>query len=349
MLDSPDLLLPACFSGATKGPLVVSDKRPRRQPGRLYLEALVILHVVDSTLGRLVVLLMMMAGCLSACGRTVVDFAAVQDAQTAAQIKTALINDPGIGSTTIEVSVVQGVAHLSGRVATQANADRAGTLARSVPGVRDVKLNLQVVGDQVSPIPVPAEPPSPTPGALLEARDDPRLLAVGASLGWSGPRIGALSTRVSIGPLLRLGSGRGFGPALALNWFQTTLANPSPGAVPVTSRINVRPIMGGISYTLASDRVSISPSIVGGLAFNSLTAPTTGDVDRIAVEVANSLIWRPGMSVWFDVNRRAAINVSAGYMITRLRVTFLEDGHLVRHDLRGDTTIVQAGVAYKLF
>lgn len=305
------------------------------------------LRAMDSTLGRLV-MLAMMAGFLGAC-RTVVDFAAVQDAQTAAQIKTVLINDPGIGSTTIEVSVVQGVAYLSGRVATQTEADRAGTLARSVPGVRDVKLNLQVVGVSASPIPVPPPQSSPPPDALLETRDDPRLLALGASVSWSGPRSGALGSRLSVGPLLRLGSGRGFGPALALNWFQTTLENAPSGATPVGSRIHLRPIMGGVSYTRASNRVSISPSLVGGVAFNSLTAPTAGDADRIAVEVGNSLIWRPGVSVWFDVSRRAALNMSAGYMVTRLRVTFLENGHLVRQNIRGDTTIVQAGVAYKLF
>jgi len=38
-----------------------------------------------------------------------------------------------------------------------------------------------------------------------------------------------------------------------------------------------------------------------------------------------------------------------GYVVTGLRVTFLENGQLVKHDVRGDTTIVHAGVAYKLF
>ena len=292
--------------------------------------------------------MMMLMACLLGACRTAVDFAAVQDAQAAARIKTVLINDAGLGSTTIEVRVVRAVAHLSGRVGTEAAAERARALARSVWGVRDVQLNLQVVGDLASPINVPP-PSSQTSGAPLEARDDPRLLALGASLGWSGPRSGALGARVSLGPLVRLGSGRGLGPTLALNWFQTTLANASPGAAPLTSRIYLRPIMGGVSYTLASERVSISPSIVGGISFNSLTAPTTGEVDRIAVEVANSLIWRPGVSLWFDVSRRAAVNLSAGYMVTQLRVTFLEDAHLVRRNLRGDTTIVQAGIAYKLF
>jgi hypothetical protein len=107
--------------------------------------------------------------------------------------------------------------------------------------------------------------------------------------------------------------------------------------------------MGGISYTFASERVSVSPSLVGGVAFNSLSVPETGAASRIAVGVDNSLIWGPGVSVWFDMNRYMALNVSGGYVITRLPVTFLENGRLVEHAMRGDTAIVHAGLAYKLF
>jgi BON domain len=292
---------------------------------------------------------------LSGC-RTVIDPAAIQDAQTAAQVKTALINDPDIGFMTIEVSVAQGVVRLSGTVATQAQIDQAAALAGSVQGVRDVQLNLQVgadAGADANPNPVPEATPrdqsqSATDPVELQTPDEPRLLAVGASLGWSGPRVGALDTRFSVGPLIRFGSGRGFGPALALNWFQTTLEGASPEP-DVVSRIHVRPLMGGVSYTWASERVSLSPSIVGGIAFNSVTVPETGEAGRIAVEVGNSLVWRPGVSVWIDVNRRAAVALSLGYVVTGLRVTFLENGQLVKHDVRGDTTIVHAGVAYKLF
>lgn len=285
--------------------------------------------------------------CLVSACRPAVNFEAVEDAQTAARIKTALINDADIGPTTIEVSVVRGVARLSGRVPTPAAAARARTLTESVRGVRDVELDLQIVGEAA---PASGSPPGQAQSdGSREASDDPRLLAVGASFGWSGPRAERLAARTSLGPLFRFGSGRGFGPAIALNWFQTMLDNGSPGANAGGSLIRVRPVMGGVSYTLASDRVSVSPSIVGGIAFNALTPPTAGAANRAAVEVANSLIWRPGVSVWFDVNRRAAVTLSAGYLMTRLNLTYVEDGEFVRRTMRGDTTLVQAGVAYKIF
>jgi hypothetical protein len=231
-------------------------------------------------------------------------------------------------------------------VPTQTDADRAAALARTVPGVRDVQLNLQIGGTGASLIEDPVDSP---PESVDEfGTDDPGLLAVGASLGWSGPRVGALDPRVSVGPLVRLGSGRGLGLALALNWFQTTLGDASPGAV-VISRIHVRPIMAGLSYTWAADWLSISPSLVGGLAFNSMTVQETGPAGRVAVEVGNSFVWRPGVSVWFDVSRRAAVNLTLGYVVTNLRITFLEESRLVRQSIPGDTTILHAGLAYKLF
>ena len=290
-------------------------------------------------------LVALLAGC-----RTAINPIAIQDAQIAALIKTALVNDPELGPTLIEVNVSQGVARLSGTVGTRAQAQRAAALARSVQGVREVQPNLQI---GVSEVPRPAETPPPPrqsesiPETLLP-EDDPRLLAVGASLGWSGPRVTALDTHVSVGPLVRFGSGQGFGPAIAFNWFQTSLAGGSTGP-DVISRIRVRPIMGGVGYTFVSGRISVSPSVVGGLAFNALSVPGTGEASRIAVGVGRSMVWRPGVSAWLDLNRHTALNLTVGYVVTRLPVTFLEDGRLVKRSLPGDTTIVHAGIAYKLF
>jgi len=293
-----------------------------------------------------VILMAVLCGCRTT---QAIDPIAIQDAQLAAQVKSALINDPDVGTSPIEVNVVRGVARLTGTVPTPAIAQKAATLARSVQGVRDVQPSLQV---GVTNVPPPAETVPPRESKSIpeafETEDDPRLLAVGASFGWSGPRVNALDEHASIGPLVRFGSGRGFGPAIAFNWFQTSLSGGSAGQ-DVVSRIRVRPIMIGLGYTFGSDRVTVSPSLVAGIAFNSLSVPDVGAADRIAVGVGKSLVWRPGVSVWFDVNRRIALNMTAGYVVTGLRVTFLEDGRLVKQSVSGDTTIVHAGLAYKLF
>jgi hypothetical protein len=41
--------------------------------------------------------------------------------------------------------------------------------------------------------------------------------------------------------------------------------------------------------------------------------------------------------------------MTVGYVVTGLRVTFVDDGRLFKQSVSGDTTIVHAGIAYKLF
>jgi hypothetical protein len=107
--------------------------------------------------------------------------------------------------------------------------------------------------------------------------------------------------------------------------------------------------MAGLSYTLARDRISLSPSLVAGVAFNSVNAPDAGAADGIAVEADTSFIWGPNLSVWVDLNRRVAINLSAGHVMTRLHVTVLDEGRLVKRGMSGDTTLLHVGAAYKIF
>ena len=292
-----------------------------------------------------VLVLFIVAATLAACRTASLDPLAVADAQTAVRVKTALVNDPDLGGITIEVRVVGGVARLSGAVGSQAHIDRAEALTRAVQGVSRVQLDLRIGAT----FPPPSTSPDPAPlGRLDGAENDHRGLAVGVSVGISDPRERSLTSRVSVGPLFRLGSGKGLGPAIALGWFRTTLPG-DPRQPDVASRIGVKPIMAGLSYTLASRRVSVSPSLVAGIAFNTVTVPDSGHADRVAVKVANSLVWRPGVSAWFDVSPRVAFNLSLSHVVTGLPVTFLEDGALVKRTVNGNTTIMRAGMAYKIF
>jgi hypothetical protein len=283
------------------------------------------------------------AGCSA-----VVDPLAIADAQTAARVRTALINDPALGARTIDVRVVRGVVQLSGRVLAQAEVDRAVALSRAVSGVAEVRSDLQVSGEPIVPLAEEAArgviPRDDSP----ELQDNPRLLAVGGSVGLSSPHAAALKTRVTISPLIKIGDGRGLGPAMGLHWFQAEIQSTTEPPT-VLTRVHVKPLMLGAGYTLGSERLSVSISVVGGYAWNSLTVTATGSAEGLPVEVDNSLVWRPGVSVWYDASRRTAVNVSVGHVRTRLRLTVLDDGRLEKRPARGDTTIVHAGIAYRLF
>jgi len=270
-----------------------------------------------------------------------IDAGAIADAQTVARVKTALVNDPVLGERALEVRVMQGIAEISGRVLSTDELQRAIGIVRAVPGVSGVQAGSVLVGAAPA-APAGAEPLPVDPGAeLRELERNPSLLTLGAALSTSRPASDDLSPRWTIGLLIRVGSGVGLGPVVGFNWFR---AGVEPGG---DSRVRVRPLMGGIGYTVQRGETSIGTSIAAGYAFNSVSRPR-GD-GRTAVAVDNSWVLRPGVSVWHDLGRRLALNVSFNYVLTELGVTFLEDGRLIKRDISGNTAVIQAGLAYKFF
>lgn len=295
----------------------------------------------------LAVIAMMVAGCSRA---TKLDAAAIEDARLGVRVKTALVNDVELGPRVVEVRVDRGVVTVSGLVGSTAEADRAVALVRAIPGVVDVRSQLAV--GQSSELrtmaaggtPVPRSAPVSTPrvGAALNRR-----LAIGAAIGAQRPTDDLLGDNVTVTPMVRLGVGRGLGFAVGFSWFGTDLSSANAETL---GRITLRPVMGGVNYTLNDQaRWALSLSMVAGLAFNSFAFEASTARDGLALAVDNSFAMRPGASLWYDINSRAAFNVFAGYLITRPALTFLDSGQLVRRSVRADAAVLSAGVAWKLF
>ena len=80
---------------------------------------------------------------IGACGKTVGE--TIDDTSITTRVKTAMLNDPDVGGLRIDVDTFKGVVTLSGRVKSQAEKDRAITLARQVNGVAEVKDAMQVI------------------------------------------------------------------------------------------------------------------------------------------------------------------------------------------------------------
>jgi osmotically-inducible protein OsmY len=89
-----------------------------------------------------VLLLPLAAGCGKTVGQT------IDDATITTRVKTAMLNDPAVGGTRIDVDTFKGVVTLSGRVKSQAEKDQAIALARRVNGVTEVKDAMQVLPEQ---------------------------------------------------------------------------------------------------------------------------------------------------------------------------------------------------------
>lgn len=107
--------------------------------------------------------------------------------------------------------------------------------------------------------------------------------------------------------------------------------------------------MGGVQYGLTRGRLATVFSLVGGYSFNSLAIDDQRAGPGRAIAVDNSLAFRPGVVVWYDVTSRVGLNVFAGYRVTRPRVTFASDSDITTRRLDADTVLLSVGVAYWVF
>jgi hypothetical protein len=275
----------------------------------------------------------------------------IEAAQTEARVKTALVNDPILGTRVIHVQMVGGVAQLSGRVRSADEAARAADIARRVAGVTDVDLRIQIGAEPPQDGTVAGRRGDPSRGPAYEFAElehEPNLLAVGAGLGLANQQGPAAGVRAALQPIVRLGAGAGLGPAVAFEWFEARAASATDSRLD-GGGIRVRPIMAGIRYTLPIGRLAIAPSLVAGYAFNSIRVPDHGDAAGVPVGVDNSFVWRPAVGLWLDSGRRTLVHASVGRVLTSPGTTVIENGALRKRTVSADTTVVLVGVAYRWF
>jgi osmotically-inducible protein OsmY len=90
-------------------------------------------------------LLSLMVGCAST-SRQESTGEYIDDSVITAKVKAAVFDDPTLKSAEINVETFKGEVQLSGFVGSQADINRAASLARSVKGVTSVKNNMHVKG-----------------------------------------------------------------------------------------------------------------------------------------------------------------------------------------------------------
>lgn len=299
-------------------------------------------------------LLLMAAGCSA---RAVPNTsAAVADAQTAARVRTALVNDPVLGALPIDVRARAGVVTLRGTAPSAAEVDLALALARGVPGVTRVESALTI--DAAEPSPgvrrrADGGARSPTrprrPALAPRSGEGPlRLVGLGVSVRASRPSEAALGRALAVGPLLRLRPRNGLGPTVAFNWTNAEIES-GPGGRPGLAAIRLRPVMGGVALGAARGRFWAGASVVAGYSFNRLHVDTARAGPGRAVAVGNSFVWRSGAAVWVDVTRRVGVNVFGGYLFTNPELTFASDASIVTERLRANSAVASVGVAYWIF
>lgn len=174
-------------------------------------------------------------------------------------------------------------------------------------------------------------------------------VAIGVSLGFANTVNSDLNNALLVGPLLRFRPKSGWGFEGAGEWFSTTIRKSPVGEPWSDTRLQVRPIMGGVAYNVVRERLSMAFSVTGGLSFNGLNVDTECACENKATDVNKSLIGRTGVSIWYDITSRMSFNIVGGYIVNRPEVTFSSNGITKKAVINGDTAVISAGIAFWIF
>ena len=143
----------------------------------------------------------------------------------------------------------------------------------------------------------------------------------------------------------------GWGPTVGLDWHRTDFDQTLGGMSAPLGSLRMRALLAGFGHTNQFGRFAASANVSGGYSFNDFSVagdaiPTfaSGGVSLVSVDVDNSWVVRPNVSVWYDVFRHVGVGVSAAYMVSRPneKITMLA-GTQEQH-LKADAFELSAGV-----
>lgn len=183
--------------------------------------------------------------------------------------------------------------------------------------------------------------------------------AVGAEFTSRTPGDSAVASGgKGVGITWRFGHGHeGWGWGYGLGWYSTDISQPVGGAPAEIGELKVRPFMGGYGYTHIVGRTTVTAEVIGGYAFVSIMQhPALGDVyrDRLgarAVEVntGNAFVVRPGVSAWYDINKKIGLHFGVTYTAARPNLTVTSSLGSTSQRLRADMFAAKIGAVYSIF
>ena len=194
--------------------------------------------------------------------------------------------------------------------------------------------------------------------AAVTAAQTDNALAIGGQITIRDPTTSRVHGSADVGVLLRLGhGGTGWGWKWAFNWFSTDIDERIGPRLIELGELSVKPFMAGYGYRYAIDSVSVELNAVAGYALTSMSL-TAAAVDAyhdvlgahsVSADAANTFVARPEVGVWFDLTRDLGVNINAGYMIARPRLTIHTSLGDESQRFRADMFSVKIGLAYRVF
>lgn len=182
-------------------------------------------------------------------------------------------------------------------------------------------------------------------------------LGIGASVTHVTPRSDELTrSPLRVGPLVRLQPGGGWGVAGAFNWFDTDVDGSFAGVDGEFGELRVRPLMGGVGYTMRSGRVRTTFSVVAGPVWNRLkvheavrTAFAALDRDIDDTLDARSFAVRPGVGASIGIAPRVDLTGFGGYLFNRPKFTVPTPAGDVTNQWTADALVLSVGAVFVVF
>ena len=160
------------------------------------------------------------------------------------------------------------------------------------------------------------------------------------------------------GLIWRIGhGGEGWGFRWGLNWYATNLQHPIGSEAITLGQIRVRPLMGGYGYQHRVGRTLVSGGVLAGYGLTSVSVKPefeemyrrTMGASALSVRARNTLVVRPEVSVWLDLNEKMGLNISAAYMMARPEVTVFSPAGRDTRRINADMFTLRVGAVYSIF
>ena len=164
-----------------------------------------------------------------------------------------------------------------------------------------------------------------------------------------------MSTTAKVRPYFGRVPARGWGVAMALNWFEADVAGAFVNVDGRLGTVRIRPLMIGLGYTWVGGRLGISPSVIAGPALNTLDIEEALE-DRFSVTGTRlgdrgtiSLAIRPGARITFALGPRLGVTAFGGYLRNRPTFTLRTPEGDVKTRWSAGGVVLNAGVVVSLF
>ena len=164
----------------------------------------------------------------------------------------------------------------------------------------------------------------------------------------------------SVGLEWRIGhSQQGWGWQYALNWYEMDIDRLIGNSPTGLGTLKVRPLMGGYGYThlFRGGKMAVTGDLVAGYAINSFQLNPAAEsayqtrlgARAVSAEAVNTMVAKPEVQVWYDVNKKVGVIVNAGYVFARPQVKVNSTLGTNVHRVHADAYTLTMGLVYSVF